>query len=390
MSLPVWLADPELAELWRVVHDRLEQRGLDWRGRATVLVSSPAQRRALGSLLGRTIAGDRVTVDVNDLDERTHNAGGLVAVVTKAVGPIEDRRSNRQRAVAAREEPVAAAREELPSVPWAEAWLGSVRRLGPSPSDASLAARLLARLLTSHEVVSRQDLAVGVAGDAHALDDGTALSTLVLRGLALAARAEMPDSAAARRELWTAAGVLLDGVSTTCLALRLPLCGGRLAARLADGDPLHVSARDLARSQVVVEAGTRVLVCENPRVLEAIADLDLDVAMVCGSGNPNLVVMDLLTALQRSGALLRYHGDFDWPGVAIANRLVASVEVQPWLMSAAHYAEVAATAELALRGSPVDAVWDSSLRGQMETLGRAVHEEAVLPLLLSALKAGEL
>ncbi|MHA6630895.1 DUF2399 domain-containing protein [Pseudonocardia sichuanensis] len=58
-------------------------------------------------------------------------------------------------------------------------------------------------------------------------------------------------------------------------------------------------------------------------------------AVVCTSGQPALVVLDVLAALR--GAELRYHGDFDWAGVAIANRLRAMAGVRPWRMRGADY-----------------------------------------------------
>ena len=57
-----------------------------------------------------------------------------------------------------------------------------------------------------------------------------------------------------------------------------------------------------------------------PRVLEAVAELDPDGAgVVCTMGRPNLVTQELLTRARDAGCALAYHGDFDWPGVAMAN-----------------------------------------------------------------------
>ena len=383
MSLPAWLADPGLQSLWRTVHEQLERRGPDWRGRATVDLHTEAERRALGLLLGRVVDRDRVTVDVQDLDERLTTAGGLENVLVAAVGSVQDRRSVRAIAESRREAPVRAARAELLDVEWAEEWFAFVRRAAPTSAEAAAAAGLLGRLLATHEGVSRQDLAAGCTGDAHALDDGTALAALVLRGLALACGAAPAETAGQRRELWGSAGVRLDGVSTTCLVLRLPLLGA-LEARVADGEPLHLTARDLRRAGVALRSPTTVLVCENPRVLEAIADAELDVAVVCSSGSPNLVVMDVLSALSAGGSTLLYHGDFDWPGVAIANRLVMSVGVQPWLMTADAYEVAAGSSALPLSGRPVEALWDTGLAEVMRRQGKAVHEEAVLPFLLES------
>ncbi len=38
----------------------------------------------------------------------------------------------------------------------------------------------------------------------------------------------------------------------------------------------------------------------------------------------------------------RYHGDFDWAGIAIANDLVQAFEVQPWRMAASDYLSIPA------------------------------------------------
>lgn len=372
--LPEWLADPGLARLWSLVHERLEQRGEAWRGRATLTVASEQERRAVSSLLGRPLRTARVTIDVAALDGLTTNAGGIVAVVTSAVGPITDRRTERQRRARERELPVEAARELVRHQPWADEWLAFVRRAAPEPRHAHQAGMLLSRLLDEHEPVARQDLAAGTCGDAHALDDRAVLSTLVLRGLALALGQLPAEHARARRELWAVAGVRLDSVSVTALTLSLP--------GLEEGRPRHLTGRDL---DLLRPAPTMVLVCENPRVLEAVADERPDQAVVCAGGNPNLVVLDVLRLLHAGGAELRYHGDFDWPGLAIADRLIAAVGVRPWMMGAQDY--LAAEGSLPLKGRPHEASWDGLLSEAMSRRGVAVHEEAVLQHVLAALRS---
>jgi uncharacterized protein (TIGR02679 family) len=104
---------------------------------------------------------------------------------------------------------------------------------------------------------------------------------------------------------------------------------------------------------------------------------------VCTSGRPALVVLDVLHAL--SGSHLRYHGDFDWPGVAIANRLIHDLAVVPWRMGAAEYADGLDADGLPLTGPPVEPAWDPELGATMRHHRVAVHEEAVLADLLDAL-----
>lgn len=130
--------------------------------------------------------------------------------------------------------------------------------------------------------------------------------------------------------------------------------------------------------------GQEVFVCENPRVLEAIAEGGLDgVAIVCTSGRSTLVVLEVLRRLANSGAHIRYHGDFDWPGIAMANQLVAMFDVEPWRMSADDYLD--SPARLPLVGSEVAPAWDAELGAAMRHRGLAVHEEAVLGGLLDSL-----
>lgn len=368
--LPPWLADPGLKPLWELLHLRLEQRGPEWRGRATLDIGTEAERRALSSLLGKPVHADRLTLDVGLLEEITTNAGGLLAVVVAATGPLVDRRSERQRRQQQRDEPVRAAERRLPDVPWKQEWLAFVRRAQPTAQQAQQAAALLSRLLEGQESVARQDLAAGLFGDAHALDDGTPLSALTLRGLALALGAPVAEHARARRELWESAGVRLDSVSATALTLGL-----------VDGAP---APRHLTASEVrSIRTPRRVLVCENPRVLEAVWEARLPCPVVCTSGNPNLVVLDVLGRLRDRGTALLYHGDFDWPGLAIAGRVIDQVGARPWLMSEQDY--VQAPASLRLSGRPVEASWSPQLSVAMRTRGLAVHEEAVLPTLLSSL-----
>jgi uncharacterized protein (TIGR02679 family) len=307
-------------------------------------------------------------------------------VVAATGRALVDRRSERRRATEDREALVRAAAAQLPEAPWVASWLDDLRRLGPDAGTAKAAARVLLAL-DGERQVSRVDLAAQVLGDAHGLDEDTPLCGLVLRGLAGRLGVDVPGGSAGRRELWRLAGVSGDRVSSTCLVLRLPLLGAVLAARLAGGDPIHLTRRDLERYTVEVPVNTRVLVCENPRVLEAVADLELDAAVVCVSGNPNLVTLDVLSALAGCGAVLDYHGDFDWPGIAIANRIGSLAGARPWAMDAEDYDSATTATALPLRGTAVGANWDDGLAAAMQRRGVAIHEEAVLPDLLERLRS---
>ncbi|MEO7421446.1 MAG: DUF2399 domain-containing protein [Ornithinibacter sp.] len=87
---------------------------------------------------------------------------------------------------------------------------------------------------------------------------------------------------------------------------------------------------------MTVAASGRVLFCENPRVLEAVAQSGrIDVGLVCTSGRPNLPTQEVLTRLAAAGTSLIYRGGPDRPGVAMANDAMARFDAQPFRMSCA-------------------------------------------------------
>jgi uncharacterized protein (TIGR02679 family) len=134
-----------------------------------------------------------------------------------------------------------------------------------------------------------------------------------------------------------------------------------------------------------------VYVCENPTVVAEAANVvgSSSAPLVCASGHPAGAATVLLRQLAESGANLRYHGDFDWPGITIANGLFARFGVGPWQFDAAAYRAAARSGGSLLRGRAVQAAWDSELTEAMLTLGRKIEEEQVLASLLADLARAE-
>lgn len=100
----------------------------------------------------------------------------------------------------------------------------------------------------------------------------------------------------------------------------------------------------------------------------------------------------LLAQLVSGGARLRYHGDFDWPGLIIGNRVMREFGAQPWRYGMVDYRAAVAAAETEnrhpLTGTRIDAEWDAGLAEAMLDHGRAVDEEGVIDMLLSDLSQG--
>lgn len=404
------LDDAALARLWDALAERLQRNGLEPRGIVTLSGLDRSERYALAGLVGRPIPGHRARVDLQALDIRLRSTGAarnLVAAVEMRRGPLVDRPGARTRAAAERAAAWRAARGELElrglgSEAWVDAWLESVRpvvaRLPASVASDALvrAAACISRLPRPGLRCGRTELANRTAGDSHSLDDGSVLAALVLRAIAVMTSRAVPESAPERRALWEVAGVLSDEVSTTVMTLGLlPLATSAVAAavrlRSEAGCETHLTIKDLRRLDRMVPKGKTVWVCENPRVLEAAMEAGAGATIVCTSGNPTVVATTLLERLAGDGVRLFYRGDFDWPGIAIANRILNAYAASPWRMACGDYEQALAAAgdELVplppLEGRPVVATWDAELTAAMQRAGRAVHEEAMLDVLVGDL-----
>lgn len=102
-----------------------------------------------------------------------------------------------------------------------------------------------------------------------------------------------------------------------------------------------------------------------------------------------MAVNRLLAGLRAGGARLRYHGDFDWAGLAIAADVIAAGE-RPWRFTAADYRAALAAPHpplpaLGMRPPALQTGWDPALTGVMAAEGAAIEEEHVLDVLLADL-----
>jgi uncharacterized protein (TIGR02679 family) len=398
----------QLDRVWGVLAERLQRNGLRTTGRVTIAHLTRDERHALAGLLGHPVPNERATIDLARLDERlrsTGTASGLVALVERQVGALVDRPGARRAQQSMRDELWTAGRDLLASSglvdrSWVEPWLDDVRRarvLGRLDTVRAKRTLVTAVHCITHlpaingsSPVARGDLASMVTGNAHALDDGTALASLVLRAAALIVGEPYARAPARRRHLWRAVDIQTDEVSTTVLTIGLRSAAGGtwLDERTSAGWETHLTARDLRRLELR-PADHRVFVAENPRLLEQAIDRGTSAAAVCTHGQPAVVVLAALDQLRAAGAELWYHGDFDWPGIAIAERLIGIHGCRPWRMSAEDYLDGLATlAPLAgelptLEGNPVAASWDPDLTAVMAQANRAIHEELLLEILLA-------
>lgn len=392
------------SELSRLV-DRLRRRIESGRGlEGVVTLSSPtdAERRAVDRLLGRPLStGRNLRVPLAELAAQLRHAGmdgGLRRAVEAVTGPLSDRRALRQDLEQRWQQLLASAESRDPR-PQIQDWLGArrtrilLRRY--SGQDPEVGQRLLA---TALDVLSQlpargltlAELAAETVGDSHALDAGQPLGNLVIDAAARLGGADDWHGAENHLQVWAAVGVAKDDVSASVLCFGLPgsgagLCDRLLAACQAAGEPCRLTTGQLYRHPPNFPAELRtVFVVENPAIVAAARRLGPACApLICTDGQPTVAVHTLLTRFADFGVTLRYHGDFDWPGVRIFSRLQQRYPINPWRYTAADY--LAAPPGIELTGKPAQTPWDPDLHDAMASRGCAVHEEQLIDLLLGDL-----
>lgn len=369
---------PGLRRLIDRLRDRYARGQRDPTGAITLPDATDAERQAVDSLLGRRPSqGRSLRIPLDRLDRvvrESRMAAGLFEAIQTLLGPIPDEAARQREHDAqwqALFERAAAAISEQPGLAtWvrhlqASGHLKRVARREVALAEALLdqAIRVLARLPERGVTLAR--LAADVTGDAHALDRGTKLTSILTPALSHMANVSDVGNAARWRAAWDRLGVVCDALSTHALVLNLPadadhLVGETMTAHARAGEPLRLTARALMASPprwLREPPPATVYLCENPSVVTAAADLggSQTQPLICLEGQPSTAVGLLLSRLAEHGVGLAYHGDFDWPGIRIANTLMQRWPVQPWRMHAADYRTAATHASEPLTGQPADA-----------------------------------
>lgn len=404
--LQATLGQPALARLLDALRQRLE-RGRPLTGKLSLSAATADERLAVDQLLGRApTRGDSLRIDLDFLAETLADAGlcqSLHEAVECLRGPVTDLRARDQALASEWARLRAKASVDFSAWPVLSVWLdelftsGLLKRLSsadPVRAGELLAetARVAAALPAHGEAIAA--FAARLFGDAHALDPGTPRATLAVRVAALLGDVDFEDDAEGRRTAWASVGVLCDELSTPALVFNLPTQQDTPLTRLlqaarSDSEPLHLSLRLLLLWALETDpalAGLDIFVCENPTIV-ALAARRLGprcAPLVCVNGQFATPVKILLRQLHAAGARLRYHGDFDAGGLAIARRVIEEHSATPWRMEAADYLAAPKGKPIA-PGTLPDSPWDPALSDSMRKALRAVHEEAVADTLLNDL-----
>jgi uncharacterized protein (TIGR02679 family) len=373
------------------------------------------EHAALASLLGRPVRfTSSMQVDVLAIDDSLRRAGiatSLRDALERIDGPIIHLKTSRQQRETLWSGAIAGCdHKSLRAFLHRSAGLGLLKRL--SSGNPQSAAQLCSDVQSVLKALpangmTRAQLAANTLGDEHALDKGRPVATLVLaicRDMvaplrdADATSTDGQDENGDRREadderardIWARAGVLVNELARPALILNLRARGLPALAE-ATGEPTYLSLRFLLRAAPCWEvAGQDIFVCENPNLLAIAADkLGARCGpLACTDGMPAAAQRTLLTQLAQAGARLRYHGDFDWPGVRIGNHVIRQYGALAWRFQAPDYVAAIQSAPRpgrGLEGPQTAASWDPSLAPAMQLHQQAIAEELVADCLLGDL-----
>jgi uncharacterized protein (TIGR02679 family) len=406
-TMPDPYEGPEYRRLLDAARRFLERTGGDLSGSVSVSRPGDAERKAIIGLTGqyRDASAARLTVRLADLDTAVRQATGrgLAELLARRGEPLRNRPAERSAHAAARDAVLRAAQASPlhARCGWYRDWLAGIARDGSLTKliNTGEQARIGQAVQVLESLAGRAgapvllpELAAEITGDTKALNHGTVLSTLVLRALAIKAGLPGPATAGERREVWEASDVVASDLASRVLVLNIPAEGRGLAEWLAGaarlGVPFYITLHQLMALPLTVP-GALVHVCENPAVLRrAAAELgDGSAPLLCTEGQPSAAFHQLADAVLSGGGELCYHGDFDWPGLAIAGSVMRRHGARPWRMGAADYsAGIRADADhVRLAGMPQPTPWDPELGKVMAATGRALYEESVADILITDL-----
>jgi uncharacterized protein (TIGR02679 family) len=396
---------PLVAELSRRFEDGSPVSGV------TVRDLDEEQREAIADLLGRDrLPGRTVELRVATLVAALGLGNGdeLRSLVEVIVGPLGDRKADREERRRQRAQLWSWCAEQIEGVPLlagterAPVWVDQLRQSGVRGGDDGEHAfrqRLeqavtVLRALPAGMTVSLASFADDRLADPHALDRGGALEGLVLDALSLGLGVERPRDAETVRQLWEQVGVVPDPLSSMVMVLGLrPTGDGDLAGWLRNcadmGEPAVVTLAQLRRWPMnALDRSDLIYVVENPSLIsDAASGGWTGPPIVCSSGRPSVAVVTLIRQLGADGAACRQHADFDGAGLGITAWLADRAGTTPWLMTADAYRAAVAVERrrVPLQGELPETAWDPLLASAMREGGVAVYEEEVRFKLLSVM-----
>ena len=189
-----------------------------------------------------------------------------------------------------------------------------------------------------------------------------------------AAQGKWQRSRRTRARRITAVGVLVNELARPVPFLNLP---DRATGGAPGGNPAYLSLHASMHAPPQWDVADASSMSAKTRLVAIAADAPWPhcAPLGCTDGMPAAAQRTLLYQLA-TGGRLQYHGDIDWPSIAIANA-VMMVGASPWRCNARKYHAALHAISAATRPLSVPAVsrWDSALSAAMRDDGHAIVDD---------------
>lgn len=158
-----------------------------------------------------------------------------------------------------------------------------------------------------------------VTKNPHYFDLDTKNASLLIKFLALLNNGDVPKKRVDKVKLLNKYNIITDNYSNYIMTYNL--YGEIYLDYLANKkEVVNLNLNNILNLNKVYSKNKKIIILENPSVLDYIKNINTDYGIIIGGGNPNIAFYELLDKL--SDHKLYYNGDYDPEGLLIANKLV--------------------------------------------------------------------
>lgn len=157
-----------------------------------------------------------------------------------------------------------------------------------------------------------------ITKDPHYFDLETKASNLLIKYLALSNDKKIPKTRYEKVNLLKSFNIITDAYSNYVITYNL-WGEDYLNALSLKGEPLLLNINNIVNINNLYTKNKKVLIFENPSVLDYLIKLNIEYGIIIGGGNPNAAVYELLAKLPNHEFF--YNGDYDPEGLLIADKL---------------------------------------------------------------------
>lgn len=157
-----------------------------------------------------------------------------------------------------------------------------------------------------------------ITNDPHYFDLETKASNLLLKYLSVLEGVDIPKSRIEKINMLKKNNIITDAYSNFVITFNL--WGEDYLDILASRhEPVLLNINNIINLKKLYTKNKKIMILENPSVLDYITKIDTDYGIIIGGGNPNAALYELLDKF--SDHTFLYNGDYDPEGLLIADKL---------------------------------------------------------------------